>query len=194
VEEEIEKESLVISQTMYDLLEVPQIEEEKEKESPTVISTKKSPKSKISSRKQIFIAHGQNKVPLKQLKTILDQFKIPYKVAPENIQVNRPISEKVAEIMKNCSSAIFIFTADEEFTDLENMKRYSPSDNIFYELGAATILYGNRIVIFKEDDVSFPNDFRDFGYISFGKDNITAKSMELLKELIKLDFIKITPA
>ena len=47
--------------------------------------------------------------------------------------------------MKNCSSAIFIFTADEAYTDLENNKRYRPSDNIFYELGAATILYENKI-------------------------------------------------
>jgi predicted nucleotide-binding protein len=194
VEEEIEKKSLVISQTMYDLLEVPQLEEEKEEESPTVIPTKKSSTPKKRARKQIFIAHGQNKVPLKQLKTILDQYKIPFKVASEDLQVSRPISKKVVDLMKNCSSAIFIFTADEEYTDLENNKRYRPNDNIFYELGAATILYENKIVIFKEEGVSFPNDFRDFGYISFGKDNITAKSMELLKELIKLDFIKIIPA
>lgn len=194
MEEEIEKESLVISQKMYDLLEVPQLEEEKMEESPAVIPTKKSSTPKVRARKQIFIAHGQNQVPLKQLETILDQYKIPYKVATEDLQVSRPISKKVADIMKNCSSAIFIFTADEEYTDFKNNKRYRPSDNIFYELGAATILYENRIVILKEEGVSFPNDFRDFGYISFGKDNITAKSMELLKELIKLDFIKIIPA
>lgn len=194
MEEEIEKKSLVISQTMYDLLEVPQLEEEKEGESPTVIPTKKSSTPKMRAHKQIFIAHGQNKVPLKQLETILDQYKIPYQVATEDPQVSRPISKKIADIMKKCSSAIFIFTTDEEYTDLENNKRYSPSDNVFYELGAATILYENRIVILKEDGISFPNDFRDFGYISFGKDNITAKSMELLKELIKLDFIKIIPA
>ena len=194
MEEEIEKESLVISQKMYDLLEVPQLEEEKMEESPAVIPTKKSSTPKVRARKQIFIAHGQNKVPLKQLETILDQYKIPYKVATEDLHVSRPISKKVADIMKKCSSAIFIFTADEEYADLENNKRYSPSANIFYELGAATILYENRIVIFKEEGVSFPNDFMDFGYISFRKDNITAKSMELLKELIKLDFLKIIPA
>ena len=96
--------------------------------------------------------------------------------------------------MKSCSSAIFIFTADEEYIDAQGNKSYRPSDNVVYELGAATILYENRIVIFKEEGVTFPSDFRDFGYITFEKDNITAKSMDLLKELVALGFLKIIPA
>ena len=144
--------------------------------------------------KQIFIAHGKNKVPLEQLKKILDQFKVPYKVAIEEPHRGRPISLKVADIMKSCSSAIFIFTADEEYTDSEGNKTFKPSDNVVYELGAAGALYDKNIVIFKEEGVTFASDFRDLGYITFEKDNLQAKASDLLKELIEFGLLKITPA
>ena len=65
----------------------------------------------------IFVAHGKNKKPLEQLKKILDQFRIPYKVAVEEPNLGRPISTKVKETMQSCNCAILIFTADKEFQD-----------------------------------------------------------------------------
>ena len=77
----------------------------------------------------------------------------------------RPISRKVASLMKDdCSSGIFIFTADERFvreTKGETEEVWRPSENVVYELGAASMLYENRIVIFKEKGVTFPTDFSD---------------------------------
>jgi hypothetical protein len=166
--------------------EKPVVETEGKKEEPM------APKPPELAKK-IFVAHGKNKTPLEQLKGILDQFKIPYTVAIEEPHKGRPISAKVAELMRDCGSAVFIFTADEEYTDAKGTKIYKPSDNVVYELGAATVLYGNRIVIFKEEGVDFASDFKDFGYITFEKDNIAAKSMDLLKELVALGFLKVTP-
>jgi hypothetical protein len=65
------------------------------------------------------------------------------------------------------SSGIFIFIADERFLrekddDTEEVRR--PSENVVFELGAASILYENRILIFKEGGVDFPGDFSDLGY------------------------------
>src|SRR2546428_274079 len=93
--------------------------------------------------KQIFIAHGKNKKPLDQLQKILDQFGVKYKVAINEPNKGRPISSKVAELMKACTSAIFIFTADEKTQDAEGNVKYRPSDNVVYELGAASALYDN---------------------------------------------------
>ena len=159
---------------------------------PTEMPPPKPPKP--PTPKQIFIAHGKNKVPLEQLKKILDQFKVPYKVAIDEPHRGRPISQKVADIMKSCSSAIFIFTADEEYIDSEGNETFKPSDNVVYELGAAGALYAKNIVIFKEEGVTFASDFRDLGYITFEKDNLQAKASDLLKELIEFGLLKITPA
>ena len=140
----------------------------------------------------IFIAHGTNKKPLEQLKNILDQFKIPYKVATEGTDLGRPIGTRVREIMNSCNCAILIFTADEEFQDLEGNTIWHPSENVLYELGAAGFLYDKRIVILKEEEVQFPSNFEELGYISFHKDQLETKSIDVLKELIGFGIVKIS--
>jgi predicted nucleotide-binding protein len=140
----------------------------------------------------IFVAHGKNKKPLEQLKRVLDQFKIPYRVATEEPNLGRPIGAKVREIMEACNCAILIFTADEEFKDAQGKQVWRPSENVTYELGASGYLYGNRIVIMKEEGVDFPTNFRDLGYISFAKDQLEARAMDVLKELIGFGIVKVS--
>jgi len=151
-----------------------------------------APQQEVS--KHIFVGHGKNTKPLEQLKGILDQFEVPYKVAIDEPHEGRPISEKVSDIMRECSSAIFIFTKDEETQDIEGNTVFRPSDNVVYELGAASTLYGKKIVIFKENEVSFGSDFKDLGYISFDTDQLDAKTMELMKELIRFGLLKVSAA
>jgi len=40
--------------------------------------------------------------------------------------------------------------------------------------------------------VEFPANFRDLGYISFTKDQLEAKAMEILKELIGFGIVKVS--
>lgn len=140
----------------------------------------------------IFIAHGKNKKPLEQLKKILDQFHIPYRVAVDEPNLGRPISGKIKEVMHSCNCAILIFTADEEFQDAKGNPVWRPSENVVYELGASGYLYDNRLVILKEDTVTFPSNFQDIGYISFSHDQLEAKAMDVLKELIGFGIVKVT--
>lgn len=143
---------------------------------------------------QLFIAHGKNRKPLEQLKHILDGWKVPYLVAVDEPNAGRPISEKVADTMRECSAGIFIFTADDMFSDDEGRTVSRPSENVIYELGAASLLYGRKIVILKEQGVSFPSDFSDLGWIEFEKDALEAKGMDLLREMIALDAIRLVSA
>ena len=143
-------------------------------------------------KNQIFVVHGKNRTPLKQLKAILDKFKIPYKVAIDEPHKGRPISKKVAELMHECTSAIIIFTADEMLLDAKGEEIWRPSDNAVYELGAASILY-DKIVILKEDRVILASDFSDIGYIPFEKDKLDAKAMDLISEFVGFGFVEITP-
>ena len=69
--------------------------------------------------------------------------------------------------------------------------RATPEDAV-YELGAAAYVYDNRIVIMKEEGVTFPSNFRDLGYIAFEKNLIEAKSMDALKELIGFGIVKVS--
>jgi len=96
---------------------------------------------------------------------------------------------------EECSSGIFIFTADERFLrdgkGGEQEEVWRPSENVVFELGAASILYENRILIFKEKGVSFPSDFSDLGYIEFEKDQLVAEIGSLFSELVALDILEV---
>jgi predicted nucleotide-binding protein len=152
-----------------------------------------NPEGDLKLGQAIFVAHGKNKKPLEQLKKILDQFKIPHRVATEEPNLGRPIGTKVREIMQACTCAILIFTADEQFRSADgNQEIWRPSENVVFELGASGYLYGSRIVIMKEDAVEFPTNFRELGYISFAKDQLEAKAMEILKELIGFGIVKVS--
>ena len=142
---------------------------------------------------QFFIGHGKDKEALGELKEILNQLGIPYIVAQEEPNVGRPISKKVKDLMDSCSGGIFVFSADEEFRDLNGNSVFRPRENVVFELGAASYKYDQRIVIFKEKGVAFPSDFSDLGYIEYEKEQLAGKTMELLKELIALKAVKILP-
>lgn len=175
-----------------DTLESNQSPDSNQPDAEDIGHTEPEPAASTSVRPmQIFVAHGKRKKPLDQLKKILNEWKVPFLVAVDEPNVGRPISQKVADIMKDCTAGIFIFTRDAEFTDGDHNQVFRPSENVIYELGAASLLYGRKIVILKEEGVSFPSDFSDLGWIEFEHDALDAKAMELLRELIALDAVKL---
>ncbi len=147
-----------------------------------------------SAKNAIFLGHGKNRIPLQQLEKFLSEYKIPHKVVVDEANQGRPISQKVADSMNECGAAIIIFTADEEFKDAHGQIIFRPSENAIFELGAASALYGSRVVIFKETSVTFPTNFRDIGYIEFEKDRLDAKVSELFRELIAFKLITVSVA
>lgn len=163
-------------------------------------STKEDVLPSDSKPRQLFIAHGKNTKISSSLKKILDGFSIKYKVAVDEPNTGRPISKKVAELMNECSAGIFIFTKDELFfkengqqndQDKKMEEIWRPSENVVYELGAATVKWEKKIIILKEEGVYFPSNFSDLGYISFSGDTIDDKAMDLIKELVGLGLVKI---
>ncbi len=172
--------------------EIPPIEQEQKPKSTIPIEMPQQQLTKKAN--QIFIIHGKDTDAVEDLKKILLEFKVPFKVAIDEPHVGRPISKKVSELMHSCTSAIAILTADEQFTDPSGNSVSRPSDNAIYELGAASVLYEDKIVILKEDKVTLSSDFSDLGHISFKKGEVEAKSMQLIKELIGFGLLKFTPA
>jgi predicted nucleotide-binding protein len=140
----------------------------------------------------IFVGHGGNKKPMEQLIKILTEYGIPHKVAVEEPNRARPIPQKVAETMRECGAAILVFTADKEYFDADRNAIWRPSENVSHELGAASVLYGERIVVFKEKGVDLPSNFSSVGYIEFEKDKLSDKGIELFRELVSMKILSIS--
>lgn len=140
----------------------------------------------------IFVGHGKNKKPREQLVKILNEYGIPYKVAEEEPNRGRPIPIKVKETMEECGAAILIFSADEELFDKDGNSVWRPSENVVNELGAASIMYDSRIIIFREETVNFATNYESIGYITFEHDDLTAKANDLFRELIAFGILKVS--
>lgn len=162
--------------------------------SPTFpATTAASPRQNTDAPKPIFVGHGKNKAPLQQLQRLLTTFQIPHKVVVDEANLGRPIPQKVKDTIDECGSAILIFTRDEKFFDENGKEIWRPSENVIHELGATSFVYGDRIVIFKQKGLHFPTNFQSIGYIEFDTDDITARTADLLKELIGFGLVRVTP-
>jgi predicted nucleotide-binding protein len=140
----------------------------------------------------IFVGHGKNKKPRDQLTKILGEYGIPYKVALDEPNRGRPIPVKVKETMQECGAAVLIFSADEELFDKDHSSVWRPSENVVHELGAASIMYDNRIIIFREETVDMATNYESIGYITFEHDDLTAKANDLFRELIAFGILKVS--
>jgi predicted nucleotide-binding protein len=162
---------------------------------PALEAPKEPPSTEghVPKVKPIFVGHGKKKGPLEKIERFLIQFGIPHKVAQDEPNLGRPIPTKVREVMKECGSSILIFTKDEKFLDGKGNDVWRPSENVVYELGAASFEYENRIVILMEEGLNFPANFESIGHISFEEDAIEAKTAALLQELIGFGLVKVTP-
>jgi len=144
---------------------------------------------------RIFVGHGTRTAALEDLKAILTEFGIKFSVAADEAHQGRPISQKIAETMRACTAGVFVFTPDDVLQDADGNEVARPRENVIFELGAASLLYGNKIVIFKEKSVRFASDYQDLGYIEFEGDNLKSKAFELLRELMALGAVQlVTPA
>ena len=139
----------------------------------------------------IFLGHGSNRAPLEQLIKILNEYGIPHKEAIAEPNAGRPIPTKVADTMRSCGAAILIFTADTKLFDENGDEVWRPSENVSNELGAASVLYGNRIVIFKEKGVNLASNYSSIGYIEFEKDKLADKGIDLFRELVNFKIVSI---
>lgn len=141
---------------------------------------------------KLFVGHGRNKKPLDQLTKILRDLGIPYLVAEDEANVGRPISQKVRDTMNQCGAAILIFSADVEHFDKDGDSIWHSSENVSHELGAAAVMYDDRVILFKEKDVSLASNFSGIGYIPFDKDRLDAEMGALLRELVALKFLRLS--
>jgi hypothetical protein len=140
---------------------------------------------------KIFVG-GRKGKSLDQLMKLLAEYQIPAKLAEDEPNRGRPISEKVADTMHECGAGIIVFTPDVELQDKEGNPVWMPSDNVVHELGAASMEYGKRIVIFREERVTLASNYSDIGHIVFKEGELSAKAIELFRELVDFGLIQFT--
>jgi len=129
-----------------------------EAELPLVPEERKLAKYPEAKEIRVFISHGKNKRILEQVKTMLEFGKYDYEVAVETETTAIPVPQKIQDAMRRCNAGIIIISADEQ-ERLEN-ERYGVNKNVLIEIGAAFVLYDQKVVLLVDRRVDLPSNLQ----------------------------------
>jgi hypothetical protein len=152
-----------ISGSPYVIFEPEQVtaEEVEPTEVPEGISRpikEEMPQPSKAEEVRIFVAHSKNKRILEQIKTMLEFGKYQYEVAEETETTAIPVPQKIMEAMRRCKAGIINISADED-ERLEN-GRYGVNENVLIEIGAAFVLYDQKVVLLVDKRVDLPSNLQ----------------------------------
>lgn len=99
---------------------------------------------------EIFVGHAGNKDVADLVTGVLEPFGIQNRIVECDFDASRPVSSEVAEQMRGCSAAVMVFASptDDAWRGRREEKR---AQKLLYQLGAASVLYEDRIILLKEE-------------------------------------------
>lgn len=140
-------------------------------------------------RGKIFVGHSGNLNTVRFVKELLDDFSISYGSVEENGDDTQPVPAQVSNEMRGCTSAILVLASDgADAGEREN----KAAERMLYQLGAASVLYGDRIVILIEAGFEATLNAPDMHKVVFDSERPTEAGLALLRELHKAGVISVT--
>ena len=138
-----------------------------------------------ASRKEarIFVSHGSNRDILHQVKTILETLEIETMIAESEETAAIPVPQKVLSAMHDCSAAIIIVSVDESRKDSSGS--YTLNENVLIEIGAAFVLYRERVVLLWDRRIPVPSNLQGLYRSEFEGDQLTWEVGMKLIEAVK---------
>ncbi len=138
----------------------------------------------------IFIGHSGSPDVVDFLKTVLDEFDIPYAVIESDYDDARPVAAEASKVMRECSAAILVF-ARSSWARVGGGREASSTDIMHYQLGAASVLYGDRVISLLETGVETGGQEPGFNSLEFDRERLGDTSLALLVELHRMGVIEV---
>ena len=132
---------------------------------------------------RIFLGHHGDTPAVEHIRDVLDSFGIPYGTADQDLGEGHPISASMADEMRGCNAAVLVFTS-------EGDRR--ASDSMYYQLGAASVLYGKRVVVVREDGVALPEGVSGLPAVALDAQRPEEAALPLVRELRQVGVIRVT--
>lgn len=131
---------------------------------------------------RVFIAHGKNMDIVEQVETILGLADIESEYAEAEESPAIPVPEKVTGAMRRCTAGIICVSVDEGFTDPDG--NYKINENVLIEIGAAFVLYEQRVVLLWDRRLEVPSNLQGLYRCEFEGDELNwAAGMKLMKAI-----------
>lgn len=149
------------------------------------IAPKESPATqpaRNSDNNKVFISHGKNRTMVENLKELLVFGSFEPVVSLERETTAIPVPEKVFSDMRECCAGIIHIEEERSFIDTEGNPHKMLNENVLIEIGAAIALYGNRIILLCQKDITLPSNLQGLYRCNYEGDKLDYEAtMKLLK-------------
>ena len=143
-----------------------------------------SPITPLDEIRQVFVGHGRNAQILEQVKELLTYGRFEPVVAEEEESTAVPVPRKVLNAMRRSQAGVINVSADEQLTDSDGKSRYAINQNVLTEIGAAFVLYDERVVLLTDRRVELPSNLQGIYRCEYEGDSLDFDAtMRLLKAL-----------
>ena len=139
---------------------------------------------------RIFIGHAGSPDVVDFIKTILDEFDIPYSVAESDYDGERPVALEASQEMRKCDAAVLVF-ARPSWARVSGGREVSSMEAMRYQLGAASVLYGDRVVSLKEEGLEEDGPDLGFHTLPFERERLGEIALVLLAELHRTGVVEV---
>ena len=138
---------------------------------------------------RVFLGHSGESEALQLVKATLDEFGIPYGTAEAETGDAQPVPVQILEEMRSCTAAILVFAGDDT---PKGKGGPAAGDRVLYQLGAASVLYGDRVVVFSEAGLRLAGDLSGLGKVVYYTEKPQEAGLALIRELHKAGVIKVS--
>ena len=149
------------------------------------------PESVSPTAARIFLGHGGNRAALEFLRRLLDGFGISTGFVESWHGAAGPFSPQASQEMKRCSAAILVFAAPgpDESSELNGG---AAAERMAYQLGAASVLYGDRIVILRQRGLDLTGEAAGVRSAEYDPERLEEAGLALLQELHRAGVVRVT--
>ncbi len=139
---------------------------------------------------EIFVGHAGNAEMADLVKGVLEPFGIAHRIVECDFDASRPVSSEIAEQMRACNAAVLVFASptDEAWQGRREEKR---AQKLLYQLGAASVLYEDRIILLKEDSADSAGLDSGFESLEFEPDRTSELGLAIITALHRMGVIEV---
>ena len=156
---------------------------------PHVVSDPTPPRPSVEAeRRRVFIGHAGDGPEVELVKEMLDQFGVPHGLVDvDTDSAGPPVPGEVTEEMHRCSAAILLLPNG------SNEDRPGPAlYRMLYQVGAASVLYGDRVVVLAQDRSGLDESLASLESIDFDPESPAESGLALLRALLHKGVVKVT--
>ena len=146
-------------------------------------------KSALPQSGRVFIVNSRHSEAVRYVQQLLEQFGVSYGTAATADAGDSPVPAQITEEMRTCTAAILVF-ADGD--DLGHQAATEARETMLVLAGAASVLYGERVVLLVDADTKLADGFARLRSVVFDKSRPERAGLALLRQLNETQALKIS--